>query len=143
MRERKMQRRDPVLIAWVLGLGLAALAYAVGPQYFMFRVVDSFHLAMWRIGEVLGDLSLVGRDFVRALAIGLYATFVVLALSVIRRGGAGKAALLWVSVLFLTLIGGIELTTENDTRWVLALVVAGVGAATMTQRLRQTALIVR
>ena len=138
-----MQRRDPVLIAWVVGLGLAAVAYAIGPQYFMFRVVDSFHLAMWRIGEAIGDLSLMGRDLVRALAIGLYATFVVLALSVIRRGGSGKAALFWVSVLFLFLIGGIDLTTESDTRWFLALAVAGVGAVTMTQRLRQTALVVR
>ena len=138
-----MQRRDPVLIAWVVGLGLAAVAYAIGPQYFMFRVVDSFHLAMWRIGEAIGDLSLMGRDLVRALAMGLYATFVVLALSVIRRGGSGKAALFWVSVLFLFLIGGIDLTTESDTRWFLALAVAGAGAVTMTQRLRQTALVVR
>lgn len=138
-----MQRRDPVLIAWVLGLGLAAIAYAVGPQYFMFRVADSFHVAMWRIGEAIGDLSLMGRDLVRALAIGLYVTFVVLALAVIRRGGRGKAALAWVSLLFLFLIGGIELTTESDTRWVLALAVAGGGAVTMTQRLRQTALVVR
>lgn len=138
-----MQRRDPVLIAWVVGLGLAAVAYAIGPQYFMFRVVDSFHLAMWRIGEAIGDLSLMGRDLVRALAIGLYATFVVLALSVIRRGGSGKAALFWVSVLFLFLIGGIDLTTESDSRWFLALAVAGAGAVTMTQRLRQTALVVR
>lgn len=138
-----MQRRDPVLIAWVVGLGLAALAYAIGPQYFMFRVVDSFHVAMWRIGEAIGDLSLMGRDLVRAMAIGLYATFVVLALAVIRRGGAGKAALFWVSVLFLFLIGGVELTTESDTRWVVALAVAGAGAVTMTQRLRQTALVVR
>ena len=138
-----MQRRDPVLIAWVVGLGLAAVAYAIGPQYFMFRVVDSFHLAMWRIGEAIGDLSLMGRDLVRALALGLYATFVVLALSVIRRGGSGKAALFWVSVLFLFLIGGIDLTTESDSRWFLALAVAGAGAVTMTQRLRHTALVVR
>lgn len=143
MKERTMQRRDPVLIAWVVGLGLAAVAYWVGPQYFMFRVVDSFHVALWRISETIGDLSLMGRDLVRALAIGIYATFVVLAISLIRRGGAGKAALFWVTALFLFLIGGIELTTESNARWALALVVAGVGAATMTQRLRQTALVVR
>ena len=137
-----MRRRDPVLIAWGIGLALAAVAYAVGPQYFMFRVVDSFHVAMWRIGETLGDLSLMGRDVVRALALGIYATFVVLALSVIRRGGAAKAALFWVSVLFVFLIGGVELTTESNLRWALALAVAGVGAVTMTQRLRQTAVFV-
>lgn len=138
-----MQRRDPVMIAWVVGLMLAALAYWVGPQYFMFRVVDSFHVALWRISETIGDLSLMGRDLVRAMAIGIYATFVVLAISVIRRGGAGKAALFWVSALFLFLIGGIEMTTESNSRWVLALAVAGVGAVTMTQRLRQTALVLR
>ena len=87
-----MQRRDPVLIAWVAGLALAALAYWVGPQYFLFRVADSFHVALWRISEAIGDLSLMGRDLVRALAIGIYATFVVLALSVIRRGGPGRSA---------------------------------------------------
>lgn len=138
-----MQRRDPVMIAWVVGLMLAALAYWVGPQYFMFRVVDSFHVALWRISETIGDLSLMGRDLVRAMAIGIYATFVVLAISVIRRGGAGKVALFWVSALFLFLIGGIEMTTESNSRWVLALAVAGVGAVTMTQRLRQTALVLR
>ncbi len=138
-----MQRRDPVVIAWVVGLGLAALAYWIGPQYFLFRVVDSFHVAVWRIGETIGDLSLMGRDLVRALAIGIYATFVVLAVSVIRRGGRGKAALFWVSALFLFLVGGIDLTTESNGSWVLALAVAGVGALTMTQRLRQTALVLR
>ena len=138
-----MQRRDPVLLAWVAGLGLAALAYWVGPQYFLFRVADSFHVALWRISEAIGDLSLMGRDLVRALAIGIYATFVVLALSVIRRGGTGKAALFWVSALFLFLVGGVDLTTESNGRWALALLVAGVGAVTMTQRLRQTALVLR
>lgn len=143
MRERSVVRRDPVLIAWVVGLGLAAVAYAVGPQYLLFRVVDSFHVALWQIGEALGDLSLMGRDLVRALALGIYVTFVVLALGVIRRGGSAKAALLWVSVLFLMLIGGIDMTTESNIRWALALAVAGVGAVTMTTRLRQTAIVLR
>ena len=138
-----MQRRDPVVIAWVVGLILAALAYWVGPQYFMFRVVDSFHVALWRISETIGDLSLMGRDLVRAMAIGIYATFVVLAIGVIRRGGAGKAALFWVTALFLFLIGGLDMTTESSGRWVLALAVAGVGAVTMTQRLRHTGLVLR
>ena len=138
-----MRSRDPVLLAWGVGLGLAALAYAVGPQYFLFRVVDSFHLAFWRLGEAIGDLSLMGRDMVRALALGLYVTFVVLALSVIRRGGAAKASLFWLTILFLFLIGGVGLTTQSDTRWVLALAVAGVGAVTMTTRLRQTTAVTR
>ncbi len=138
-----MQRRDPVMLAWVLGLGLAALAYAVGPQYFLFRVVDYVHLAAWRLGEVIGDLSLVARDVVRALAIGLYATFVVLAVTVLRRGGRARGALLVVTILFLVLIGQVEVATDNNTRWILALALSGFGAIVMTNRLRQTALVPR
>ena len=135
------QRRDPVVIAWVVGLGLAAVAYAVGPQYFLFRVVDGFYVALWQLSEAIGDLSLMARDAVRALAIGLYVTFVVLAVSVIRRGGRAKAWLLWVSVLFLLLIGRTEMVTQSNTRWILALALAGVGAVSMTARLRHTALV--
>ncbi len=138
-----MQRRDPVMLAWALGLGLAVLAYAVGPQYFLFRVVDYVHLAAWRFGEIIGDLSLVARDVVRALAIGLYATFVVLAMTVLRRGGRAKGALIVVTLLFLVLIGQVEVATENNTRWIMALALSGFGAIVMTNRLRQTALVPR
>ena len=138
-----MQRRDPVVVAWVLGLGLAALAYAVGPQYFLFRVVDWFHFAAWRLGELIGDLSLVAQNVVRALAIGLYATFVVLAVSVLRRGGRARGALIVVTVLFLILIGPTEMATESNARWTAALALSVVGAVVMTGRLRQTALVPR
>ncbi len=138
-----MQRRDPVMLAWALGLGLAVLAYAVGPQYFLFRVVDYVHLAAWRFGEIIGDLSLVARDVVRALAIRLYATFVVLAMTVLRRGGRAKGALIVVTLLFLVLIGQVEVATENNTRWIMALALSGFGAIAMTNRLRQTALVPR
>ena len=138
-----MQRRDPVVVAWVLGLGLAALAYAVGPQYFLFRVVDWFHFAAWRLGEIIGDLSLVAQNVVRALAIGLYATFVVLAVSVLRRGGRARGALIVVTVLFLILIGPTEMATESNARWTAALALSVVGAVVMTGRLRQTALVPR
>lgn len=138
-----MQGRDPVVLAWALGLGLAALAYALGPQYFLFWVLDWVHVAFWRLGEIIGDLSLVARDAVRALAIGLYATFVVLSVLVIRRGGRAKAALFWVTILFLLLIGRVEMVTESNARWTLALALAGFGAVVMTNRLRQGAMVVR
>ena len=135
------QRRDPVVLAWVLGLGLAALAYAIGPQYFLFRVIDYLHLAAFRLGEIIGDLSLVARDVVRSLAIGLYGTFVVLSILVIRRGGHAKAALFWISILFLLLIGRAEMISESNARWAMALGLAGFGAVVMTNRLRQTAIV--
>lgn len=126
-------RRDPILAAWGIGLLLAALIYLVGPDRFLFRLLDTLHLMAWRFAEMIEDLSVMALDVVRALAIGLYATFVVLALAVARRGGAARAALVVVSVLFLGLAGGSGVA---NTRWTAALVLCGVGAAVMTGRLR-------
>lgn len=138
-----LQRRDPVVFAWVFGLGLATVAFLLGPQYFLFRVLDYLHVAFWRLGEIIGDLSLVARDVVRALAIGLYGTFVLLAILVIRRGGHARAALFWISILFFLLIGQVDMVTESNARWVLALALSGFSAMVMTNRLRQTALVPR
>jgi len=134
------QRRDPVLIAWAVGLGLAAVVYVLGPKHFLFRVLDTFHLLMWRLGEFVADLSSVALDAVRALAIGLYATFVVLAIAVLRRGGRARAALIVVSVLFLILVTSDDMMTESNGRWAAALALSGIGAVVMTGRLRQAAL---
>src|SRR3954449_11374866 len=110
-----MQRRgDPVLVAWVLGLGLAALVYVLGPQHFLFRLLDTFHVLMWRLGEFIADLSTVALDAVRAWAIGRYATFVVLAFAVLRRGGRARGALIVVTVLFPILVLHDEAVTESN-----------------------------
>lgn len=126
-------RRDPILAAWGIGLLLAVLVYVVGPDRFLFRVLDTLHVLGWRIAELIDDLSIVALDLVRALAIGLYATFVVLAFAVARRGGPSRGALLVVSLLFLALAGG---SGVPNTRWTAALVLSAVGAAVMTGRLR-------
>lgn len=126
-------RRDPILAAWSIGLLLAVLVYVVGPDRFLFRVLDTLHVLGWRIAELIDDLSIVALDAVRALAIGLYATFVVLALAVARRGGPSRGALIVVSLLFLVLAGG---SGVPNTRWTAALALCGVGAAVMTSRLR-------
>ena len=126
-------RRDPILAAWGIGLLLAVLIYLVGPDRFLFRLLDTLHLMAWRAAELIDDHSVVALDAVRAMAIGLYATFVVLALAVARRGGTARGALVVVSVLFLGLAGGSGVT---NTRWTAALVLCGVGAAVMTGRLR-------
>jgi len=138
-----MRRRDPVLLAWGLGLVLAALVYVVGPDRFLFRVLDTVHVLAWRLSEAVADLSLLTLDLVRALAIGLFATFVALALAVARRGGRGRGALLLVSVLFLFLAGGGGPDGASaNTRWTAALLLSGMGALVMTGRLRQTGALV-
>ena len=137
-----MRRRDPIVLAWVAGLALAALVYAVGPDRFLFRVLDTLHVLAWRLSEAVADLSVLALDLVRALAIGLFATFVVLAVAVARRGGRGRGALLLVSVLFLFLAGGGADGASPNTRWTAALLLSGMGALVMTGRLRQTGALV-
>ena len=140
MQER---RGDPVVVAWVVGLALAALVYVLGPKQFLFRVIDTFHVLMWRLGEFIADLSTVALDAVRALAIRLYATFVVLAVAVLRRGGRARAALLVVSVLFAILVIHDDIAAESNGRWAAALALSGIGAIVMTNRLRHTGLVPR
>ena len=138
-----MDRRDPVMAAWVLGLGLAVLVYVIGPRDFLFHFLDALHAAFWRLGAFIADLSTVALDAVRALAIGLYATFVVLTLAVLRRGGRGRAALVIVTIVFLLLVLNDDVPTESNGRWTAALALTAAGAAVMTGRLRQTAVVAR
>jgi hypothetical protein len=136
-----MSRRDPVLVAWVVGLALAALVFVVGPDHFLFRLNDTLHVVVWRIVEALDQLSATALDAVRALAIGLYVTFVALALAVLRRGGRARAAIIVVTLLYIMLVG--YAVPGDQTRWLAALALSGVGAAVMTGRLRQASLAVR
>ena len=59
-------RRDPILLAWGAGLLLAALVYLVGPDRFLFRLMDTLHVLGWRLAELIEDLSIVSLDLVRA-----------------------------------------------------------------------------
>lgn len=136
-----MVRRDPAVIAWVVGLALAALVYVVGPDRFLFRLEDALHVLAWRIGEMLSDLSATALDIVRALSIGLYVTFLALAVAVARRGGRSKLAVVVVTVLFLMVVEGAA--PGDQTRWFAALVLSGIGASVMTGRLRQAGVPVR
>lgn len=136
-----MTRRDPVTIAWLAGLALAVLVYVVGPDHFLFRLENALHILAWRLSEILADLSDAAVQVVRALAIGLMATFLVLSLAVIRRGGRARAAVIVVVALFLVLVG--DTGPADQAQWVAALALSGVGAAVMTGRLRQAGLALR
>ncbi len=137
-----MRRRDPIVLAWVAGLALAALVYAIGPDRFLFRVLDTLHVLAWRLSEAVADLSVLALDLVRALAIGLFATFVVLAVAVAPRGGRGRGARLLVSRRLRFLAGGGAEGASPNTRWTAALLLSGMGALVMTGRLRQTGALV-
>ncbi len=130
-----------MLVAWLAGLALAAVVFVVGPDHFLFRLNDALHLAVWRLAEAIEQLSATALDAVRALAIGLYVTFMALACAVLRRGGRARAAIIVVTLLYIVLLG--YATPGDQTRWLAALVLSGIGAAVMTGRLRQTGLAVR
>lgn len=130
-------KRDPVALVWVGGIALAALLYAVGTDQFLFRLFDAIQHAGWWIGDFVANLSLMAVDLVRALALGIYATFIALALLAARRGHPARGILLGVSVLFWLLAVGNLGPRGSSAAWVGALLVAGFGAAAMTRRLRQ------
>ena len=73
-------------------------------------------------------------DVVRALAIGLYATFLGLAFAVDRRGGRARMAVIVVSILFFLLVG--DAGPADQAEWVAGLALSAVGAMVMTARLR-------
>lgn len=132
-------RRDPVALAWLGGLALAAALYLVGTDRFWFQVLNTLHVAGYWVGEFVADLSGLTIELVRALALGVFATFVALCWLVARRGAAVRGTGLLVALLFLVLAGsggdGIG-DGAGGARWAGALLVAGVGAGVMTRRLR-------
>ena len=128
--------RSPILLAWAAGLALAAAVYVFGPERLVFNFIDSLHLFGWWLGEVVAQLGGVMTEAVRALAIGLYVTFVALGLAVQQRGGPARSALFWVSVLFWLLAAGVIGIDDGPSRWVMALVLVTVASVGMTARLR-------
>lgn len=131
-------KRDPVALVWIGGLVLAAVLYVVGTDRFWFQVLDTIHLAGWWISEAIADLSERAVGLVRALALGLFATFVALCWLAARRGAAVRGTGLLIGLLFLLLAGGGGGLSDGagGLRWTAALGIAGIGALTMTRRLR-------
>lgn len=124
--------RSIVASIWVGGAVLALLLYAVGP----FDVMQGLWLAIDRVQYVLGHsvAVLLRQSFglIHAVALALFAVFLVLAALGGQRGvrGGGVAG---VSALFVGLIvvGGYG----SRLCWLAALLVALAGALHMTQRL--------
>ncbi len=131
-------KRDPVALVWIGGLALAAALYFVGTDRFWFQVLNTFHLAGWWIGEVIAELSGLAVELVRALALGLFATFAALCWMAARRGAAVRGTALLIGLLFLVLASGGDGLGDDagNLRWTAALGVAVIGALVMTRRLR-------
>ena len=129
-------RRNTVGVVWAVGLLLAAGLYLAGPDRFGTVVVEDL---AWAVAQVQGAFYLLGAqafDAARALAIGVFAVFVVLCLVAVGRGVRARGALLAVSAVYLFLLLGPDSGEPIlPDRWLGALLVAGIGALVMTRRL--------
>ena len=125
--------RNTILLIWLGGAVLAALLYVVGPQNvlaFYFDVLEALEAAT---RAIIDALTIRALDALRAVALALYVVFVVLAVMARRRGLRVGATLVVATILFLLLIG--TSWYNHGMRWLIAAVLAGVGAVTMSARL--------
>lgn len=129
-------RANPVAAIWVIGILVAIGAYLAGPGFLLSTALTAIAVGVDAAEHLARSLSLLGADVVRALAIGLFVTFVALAVLAIRQGHRGRFALVSVSTVFLLLVGGDGDGVSNG-RWIAAFALAAVGALIMTSRIRR------
>ena len=124
--------RNTIALVWLSGAVLAALLYVAGP----WNVVQSFWLVIDKLQYLLGNsLSVLfsqAFDVVHAVAIAMFAVFIVLVVLASRRGIRGGGTV-GITAFFVGLvaIGGYN----SRLCWLAALIVALVGATHMTQLL--------
>ena len=134
-------RRNSVAIVWLLGIVGTVAVYQIGPDRFVFNLLNALVHFGDTLDELTGRLMYGAFDLMRALALGLFGVFVVLCVIANRRGLRSISTLVVVSLLFLALIGtfGVNDGVSISRHWMGAFVLAVVGAAVMTRRLsRQT-----
>ncbi len=126
-------RSRTVTIVWIVGLMLAALIYALGPDdalATLFAWADQAGEALQRAVAELGGRAL---DVLRALAVGCFAVFFVLCVVATGRGQSTVWLMLWVSLLFLLLVW--HQGREATGHWTLAFLLAAAAALHVTRRL--------
>jgi hypothetical protein len=126
--------RNVVAVAWLAGIALAALVYVAGPDHLVLALGNVAESTWLLLQDLARNLTLASFDLVRALAIGLFATFAVLTVLAVRRGHKGRSALIAVSAVFLLLVWD-QGAYASPSRWIGALFLAAVGAVVMTARL--------
>lgn len=128
--------RNNVGLVWVLGILLTAFLYVTGPEHFLegiWRLLD--HL-FDGLGAAIAALIDRGFDLIRALAVGLFVVFVILAVMAAQRGLPSKGALILLSLLYFVFLAPVlQGGVVSANRWFGAFVLAAIGAAIMTRRL--------
>lgn len=129
-------RRDPVSIVWIIGAVVTVLVYLAGPEHFFYWLFYELDQGWTQIAIAIDHLSIASFNLLRAAAVGLFVVFMTLTLLVIRAGGRGRAAFLFGGGTFLLLVAQSRWYDVGNARWFAALVLAAVGAAVMSRRLR-------
>jgi hypothetical protein len=121
---------------WIGGLVLAVVLYMVGPDRFLDATLEVFDRVDDAMRTLVATLGGQAYGVVRALAIAIYAVFVVLALIGSQRGQRGLWALIVVTTVFMLLVWRPFAPYPTPvSRWIGALVLVIVAALAMTQRL--------
>jgi hypothetical protein len=129
-------RKSPIAAIWLAGILVAVVAYAANPAHLLTVALDMLAAGFAAIEDMVRSLTLFGSDVVRALAIGLFVTFVALSVLAIRQGHRGRMALVIVSAVFVLLVRDDGDGVSNG-RWVAAFALAAVAALVMTDRMRR------
>jgi hypothetical protein len=121
---------------WIGGLVLAVALYLIGPDRFFdacLNLIDAIDATFRALVAMLGAQT---YGVVRALAIAIYAVFMVLTFLALRSGHRGTGALVVVTAVFLILVWHpYDPYPAPISRWIAALALVLVGAIVMTQRL--------
>jgi hypothetical protein len=132
-------RRETILMIWIGGVVLAVALYLIGPDRFIdvcLVLIDGID-AVFR--NLVAELGAQTYGVVRASAIAIYVVFAVLAFLASQRGRRGFWALIVVTAAFMLLVWRpYAVYPAPIGRWIAALVLVVIAAATMTQRLTVT-----
>jgi hypothetical protein len=127
--------RNTVMLIWVGGILVALIAYLADPGALINSALDLLAAGIAALQRFVANLSALGSEIIRALAVGLFVTFVAMAVLAIRQGGKGRMALFTVSSMFVLLLR--EGSAASNERWVAAFALAATGALVMTARVRR------
>ncbi len=127
-----MQNRTVAAI-WAVGLALALLIYAVGPDDALATLFDWADAAGALLQHAIATLGGRAFDILRALAIACFVIFFALCTIAAGRGRPAPWLMLSVTVLFLLLVWHQGRAATGH--WTLAFVLTAAAALNMTRRL--------
>jgi hypothetical protein len=123
--------RNTVALVWLGGIVFAVLLYVSGPIHFVQASVAALNDLQWALSGWVSFLAVQAFDVVRAAAIALMGVALVLGLIAAQRGRGGGIAGITALFIGLVWLGGYY----SRFCWFAALIVAAVGALSMTRQL--------